>query len=485
MSQINISENETIEEIIEKIKQDSDSDISLNFDELTIIVNNPLNLEIIKELSKLSGKNIIVTAVDGVKDQKGEVQKTSRIAPWRFLPRTSRLVLFIFFLLFLLTAVAGAAYYFLPSAKVTISVEKNYLNKTFDIHLKEDSVNIDIGGSILPIKLIKVEEKSQASYKTTGQKITGTKAAGKITLQNKTDSDLDFQAGTLVKSESTSQVGPLTFVLNSEVVLPKQSIKSTLDEQGFPTGTTTIYGTATADITATDVGEQYNLVVGTTFSIGDKPFSQVSVFAASNFTGGSTQKITIFSSQDEKADLADLSKKLFDQGISDLNSKLIGDQKVLEKTITQEISASSFDKQLGSEVASITANVTTTTQAYVYSDSQLKDLVSSLVTSSIPQGSVLFRDGGMNFGEIILSKTKDQNGGFSSSIQAQMVVVPDIDTTKLLGEIGGRSPQNLETILGQTKGVLKYTLELWPHFPSRIARLPFNQKKITIVIAPQ
>src|SRR5690606_15142089 len=88
---------------------------------------------------------------------------------------------------------------------------------------------------------------------TSGEKLVGEKAEGKVKIVNKTDSEREFKKGTTLVYDSDDK--EYAFTTNDEVTVPAAT-----SEEETPGGTITITpGSAEVEVTAAEIGSTYNI----------------------------------------------------------------------------------------------------------------------------------------------------------------------------------------------------------------------------------
>jgi hypothetical protein len=142
------------------------------------------------------------------------------------------------------------SWWFLPSAKIVVFVTPKRFEQQVKLSFSPDGVTDTATGTI-PARVIMEEVAGDKTKSATGTKLIGNKAKGSVQIANGNGTAINLSAGTLL----TSSVG-LKFVTNSTASVSGQILP------GSP-------GTANIDVTAFDIGSQYNLGKGEIFSIGN------------------------------------------------------------------------------------------------------------------------------------------------------------------------------------------------------------------------
>lgn len=467
MDKINIDCLANLPQILSKVESSMEKEIRFENWEASVLAENPLNLSIAEDYALRLGKKIL------------EKEKVSSEKPLAVIrdgkPFWQKKFFWLFSIVFLLVVTFGSSFllfYFVPFAKLTVYPSKEVLSKTFTASLLQNPNEDEPAKGFLPVKKITAQEKNQKDFLTSGEKMVGTRARGQITIQNWTGADLTFDMGSLVKTEGGNLSSSLNLLLEKEAVVPRQTFS-------VPTPGQKLYqaGTVTVSVEAEDFGEAYNLAVGTTFTIADKPFSQVSAVAANNFTGGQSQKVRIFSKEDKIKSTAVLSKDLFEKGSADLRSKLFGDEILIEDSVNHKIILVNYNQELGVQADRVNLSLTTQSTGLAYSQSSLRKFILLESKDFVPSGmTFLDRE---NFLEIKKVNLSDANNP-KVDILVKMILIPQMDLNNLKDKLLGKNLAFLQKEMQNLEGVEKYTYESWPNFLSKLKRLPFVRERFLV-----
>ncbi len=241
------------------------------------------------------------------------------------------------------------------------------------------------------------------------------------------------------------------------------------------------------EITATDIGEDYNLDAMTTFSIESYPFSVgpdpgFSAVNTNKFSGGSTYPVVIVSEEDLTKAEDELKAKLLAQAQGDLQSKVLGDQKLLEEVVTGNVLGTNFNHEIGDEIGSFELALKTQSTATVYSESQLKELASKILQESVPEG---YKISSKDLGVTISSIERQSGGSLSLTGNFKTLVIPAFNEQSLIEELSGKRAQVAGTILGELPNIKGYETSFWPKLPDFLQILPLRSEQITIEVETQ
>lgn len=453
----------------EKIKAAPESEITVEADSNSWIRQNFLNQKTITALAQQVQKKVIW------QQPPGQPVQTPTKSSARFFNRKSLIVLgFILFALSLL-AILTAVYFYLPKAVITLEVEQKILEKEVKLAVDPKLNETDFANESMPGEWVAVLEEASEKFEATGKKTVGEKAGGKISLQNWTDADVFFKAGTEIKVESGQSGAGLTFNLDKDAVVPKQTFS-------VPTPGQRLFqaGEATVEVAAAEIGSQYNLAAGTNFTIDDKPFAQFAVTALEKLSGGESHEVTVVSEQDQKKTKEELSVRLFAKAKGDLKTRLKSGQKLVEDSIKDQVLTSAYQGKIGEERSDFNLTLKTETKGLAISDSMLKAYLIGVLRENLPTGFTLLPDEGL-IGEI--ASAKEKNEQVLLSVRAKGLVVPSYDLEKLKIRLLGQKIEAARAILEELPNLSTSKIELYTLLPSRFQVLPFRAERLKIKVA--
>lgn len=189
-------------------------------------------------------------------------------------------------------------YRFYPSVRITLYTSSE------DIALEDaakgslDATGFDAEAKSIPILKEEVKVKGSDNIKATGKAITGDKAKGAVTLYNSDpDDQKEVPAGTRLTTSG------LVFTTNSTVTVPKAPIP------GVESGKKDV------SVTAAQVGEEYNISAGQTFT---SPINNIVAQNDAAFSGGNKEESIVLSKDDYEKGLKKLKNSLKSKAQSEL-----------------------------------------------------------------------------------------------------------------------------------------------------------------------
>lgn len=261
---------------------------------------------------------------------------------------------------------------FAYKVEVSLALAEKVIAKDVELVVDTTVSSSSVEELILKGELESAEFSGTKVVDTTGVKLVGEKAKGKITILNKTTSPKTFSAGT------TFANGTLKFTLNEETTVASASVT----ESG--TSETKDYGKVDADVTAFKIGAEGNIVKETELSVASFAKSTYSAFAVDTFTGGSSREIRVIALEDQLLALSELKKELFKDAQEDFDGKS-GDGTYYILSGKQTVTSEDYGGDVGEEADQIALELTMEFEAVKYYSEDIKPLVLELLKEDLPE----------------------------------------------------------------------------------------------------
>jgi len=356
-----------------------------------------------------------------------------------------------------------AAWWYLPKAEVTIYLEPKVLEKNLSVTLDPNITEPNLDKQVIPAVLETVSVEDQQSSPTTGTGLVGDPASGQVTIYNKTDLEHTFEAGSIL-------IGPdnNTFELDNEVAVASQSAH----DEGV------VYGKASAQITATFIGQDGNLPAGSEFGVKDYPETVYSAKAETGLTGGTSREVQAVDEVDQETLLTDLTEKLTQKATDQLNKNL-SDKTILKESLTTEIEEEDFNHDVGDETDSLTLNLKIQAQGLAYSPEIFSSLLFKTLEDQVPSGFILYQE---NIDIQIKDISLDENntGQLEAAVKAKLI--PQINKTQILENLVGRYPPLVQDYLKTLPNFDSADISLKPSLPAKLNTLPHMKNNIELKV---
>jgi hypothetical protein len=343
-------------------------------------------------------------------------------------------------------------------ATVTILVNPKTDQKTTSVTFS-DSQATNIGSSVVASQPLSVSEDGSITTDATGKKDVGTAAKGAVTIFNIATDTLILPSGTKLTSSNN-----LVFTLDDSV-----TVASGDAILGAATGT--------VKVTASDIGQEYNLPSGTKFTVSGQD-SSVAAKNDSAFSGGTKKSVTVVSADDIQKLLAGLPKQLEGKAKTDIGPKVTGDNVMLNNFISESVDKTSetFDHKANDQASSVTLKGTVDFQTLTYNKTDMFKLAQSLFGTGNTQIS---QD---NLSVDAKNIGTNADGSVAADLSISAGLLPKIDSDSTAKQIAGLSISKARNLLTNIPQVENVGIDLKPGIPFFSQNLPGNPKNITIQI---
>lgn len=354
----------------------------------------------------------------------------------------------------ILLILGGIWYFFGVKATATLLINPKNVEASQSVTFSStDNTNLDssiIGGTVVPI-----QEDGKVSTDATGKKDIGDKAKGTVTIYNNDDSSHTISAGSTITSANG-----LKFVTAKDVTVASAS-------GDIFSGTKP--GTQSVDVTAANIGTEYNLPSGTKFAVGSS-----TVIAAKNdnaFSGGTKKSVTVVAQADLDKLTQDLTQSLSDKANQDMQ-KNGGGKELLPVFLSTDISNKQFDQKIGDEASSVNLSATISFQALSYTKTDLTALGQKILEKNNNNDNVASN----NLTTDIQDTTVSKDGkSVAAKLSVKAGLLPKVDTSQVAKRLAGKSFDQAAEILSDipqlasVKATLSPNLFFLPHIFPRMA----------------
>lgn len=363
----------------------------------------------------------------------------------------------------------GLGLMFIPRAQVLVYVEPRILEKDAQVIADPSIKSVDEGAQKIPGEIISTQATGAGTGPATGKKQIGNAAKGTVIIYNKTSNSITLSKGTILTTATSS--GRLKFTLDTSVSVPPE----TVSDSGINFGKTN----PNPNVTADSIGPDGNLASTTELTVGNYPSSQLSAKAEGNFSGGTSQEVTVVSSDDQSKLLASVLSDLRSKAVTELQAKLTSGKKVLPETLTENVTKKSFNKNVNDQAQNFTLNLSVNYKGTAFSDTDLKTMVAKLVETNVPDGFVLNLSDSETQADVS-HVDKDGKVVFTARFRAKLM--PKIDIDKIRRQLMGKSISQAADILRSYENVLGSEIKITPSLPGPLQRLPLLDKNITVEV---
>lgn len=351
----------------------------------------------------------------------------------------------------LLIAFLVWAFVFAPRATITISAKTSNVNIERTLSLNPSAQSSDPAQFILKPNVQQLKKAVATEFSATGTKDIGNKAKGSITIRNCDNSDgFTLPAGTQFRAAS-GQI----FTADQSVSVPKftgSANSCTLSDQEEA-------GTKTVSVTASDIGENYN-IDGQSYTFnGSIPGSVDGV--GTEMTGGSKQTVTVVS----QADVDKAKEKLGSQDLgaakNELKKQFTDDALIIEESFTADQAAPSVSPAVGEQASTAKLTVETTYTYVGIARNEVKTILTNAINDVLKDKAdqQLYSTGENS---IVFQMFEKQGANFTARMTTTGQIGPKIDTGQLAKQLVGKRFGEIQAIVNQISGVNNVDISFSP-----------------------
>ncbi len=431
-----------------------------------------LTSNLAEESSNLEESNVepVFTGPSKKKKKKFTLPTLPRITT-RKLAQSKKTLILVTILLVILVGLVGA-YFSMQSSystKVTVITDVQKLETLTTLPIAVSDTVETASKEAVPVQKLTETVTVTKEVPTTGTKLTGESAKGKVVIFNKTSEPKTFAKGTLLHT------GNKSFSLDNDVTVASASAK---ENRGSRTVT---FGEQEASVTAVTFGPEGNIAEKQEFTVDDFGSSSYTALNDKPFEGGSSREIQAVAQKD--VDLA--VSALLEEATATINERLQAKSSqeapvLVTNQISKDDSGSSV--AVGQEAKMITVSLTASGTAYQLSLQDLEPVAERIFSSDLQEGFHL------QIETLTLSNPKLMTPNEQPSLEVQMKATAspktDIAAMKnlLLGEYTARS----QSILEKLPGVKSVSTQLQPNWATPFfKRFPKESERISIEVKAQ
>jgi hypothetical protein len=357
--------------------------------------------------------------------------------------------------------------FYFTHANVTIFVSPYEFSKTVNVTLDSSINEINTQKAAIPVEKKSFDLTASSSLVTTGQKVIGNNARGSIAIFNKSDKLQKIPKGTIVVD-----AGGKKYELDNTVEVASSS-------SNFDEGVITL-GQAKAQVTASDIGQEYNLAANSSLSFKDIPTSTLVAKVKDAISGGSKSQIQAVSAEDKKKLDDKVTQIMGDVSQANVSQKLNAITGAIKQTLSVRKNRVEFNREVGEQADELTATAQSTVTVFALNPSLKNKIITSFLSS----------DPNYTISDI---KTEDFNLDYkidkitSSQATGQITItgksMPKIDVAKIQSTLAGKSYSWATNYLKKDiSRVYNYNIKTTFEFIKNINPLPFIKSHITIDI---
>lgn len=383
-------------------------------------------------------------------------------------PRSRKISRLTFLWLFIALALAGlfAGWWYLPKAEVVLVVAPKYFQDEVSLLMVLGADEVNVSEGLVPAHQITATEEDSSSIETTGEKMVGEKAKGKVVIYNRTEIEKTFEKGTVLASTQ----GDLKFLLDEEITIEPASIE--VDEQ-YNQKTTP--SKKEAAVVAEEIGADYNLSAGQEFLIASFIKDDFVAKNEAPFSGGSSHKAKVVAEEDRQKLKETVLESLTRKGKEKIAKQLSAGEKLIEESLDLEITEEKFSHEVGEETDQLSLTLVADLTGLAYWEEDLGRLMEEIVAKEIPQGFTIGEEKQVDFKFV-----EEQERGYLFDLSFNYSLYPDIDEDEVKRKIAGRKTSTVEDYLYLLPSVNDFRIKISPPLPDFLLTLPHQVDNITV-----
>jgi hypothetical protein len=350
--------------------------------------------------------------------------------------------------------------YFLIKAEITINFNPIEINKVFDLSL--DSTATSVSSTVIPAEKKTIDLNFSESLSTTGEKETGDKAKGEITIFNKADKIQNISKGTILTDNSSKKYELLT-----SVQVPASSFN-------LASGTITM-GQTKASAIASDIGSEFNLNKDTILNFKDD--GNLLAKVNDTFTGGSRRQIQVVSA-DDKTKLSQTVEASLETQISQKIASDTSYRDLLKETLFVDKKQLVFSREVGEEAQVLEVNANLTISLLQINPQQKDSIIKTLLASDQNFLESVASPSDFSF-SFAATKTSSQKSTGKLTLTGK--TLPKVEADYLRSLLAGKDFTKAFKIIESQPRVYDRKIKIIPSLFSFLKRLPPSADKITII----
>lgn len=354
-----------------------------------------------------------------------------------------------------------------PKTTVVLGVKSDPYEANIELTIDKKVSEVNKNSSILPGTEIVIDKEKVTTATATGKKTVGETTKGTVTVSNCYQSiPLGLAKGKVLTS------GGKSFVTSADITIPAATI----------VGSNCTPGQANVDIEASAVGADSNLAANSTFCVAGYSCSGSSYVEAKNsaaLQGGSSQDLTILKQEDIDAASNTAKDELMRTGLDDLKSQAqTKGLRILDAAVDQQVTDKTSDKAVGTQTSDAQVTTKVRIKTLAFEEITYRQLVVDLLTLRLPEGKRLILSGNDEIATTVAEANWDQ-GFVKISGNVKTHAADEIDEGRVKQMVQNKSTSAARGALGVLPGVVDISVVSVPGFLGRTALLTRNISVIT------
>jgi len=363
--------------------------------------------------------------------------------------------------LVLLLGGAGVAWWVFPKAEVVVYVSPKTLGESVFLTFDTEVDEVDLQGMVVPAETVSVEVAGTKTKSTTGSRLVGERAKGKVTVRNGTSAGRKLAGDTVL-------VGPsdLRFSMADSASVSAASSPSAP-------------GTVSMEVEAADIGAEYNLAKDEVLTVGNYPKSEVDAIAENDFSGGSSREVVAVSAGDLEKLEEDLKEELLAKGKGKIEGEIGSGMKLIGDEMNVRVLNADYSHEEGEEADSVEMEMTVEVVGLVVSKANVENLAGEVLGAKVPEGFVLRA-------EQVKADFEAEDSGdgwWEFDVNFQANLLPEVNPDEVAAKVVGKRPATAEEYLRNTvPGYRRSEIKIKPTLPGVLGVIPRVKKNVSVEV---
>lgn len=350
--------------------------------------------------------------------------------------------------------------YFLIKAEITMFFNPTPISRDFNLTL--DTNATAVSNSTIPVLKKTFDLNFTDSVPATGNKETGDKSKGEVTIFNSKDAIQNIPKSTVLTTSKGQKYELLT------------SVQVPASSYNLGSGTITM-GQVKANIIASDIGPEYDQNKDTVLNFKDN--SNLLAKVNDSLGGGNRRQVKVVSIEDKNKLNLQVTESLKNK-ISEKISNESSLEGLLPGTASTDKKRLEYNREVGEEAETLSVNVFSTLTLFQIETSKKDEIVKTLFSNDEIYQRSIVSISDLSFSYVTSNADSQKSTG---KLTVSGRALPKIDTDSLKKRLAGQSFTNAKNILIKEPGVYNYSFEIIPHLFYFINRLPPAIDKLTII----
>lgn len=375
--------------------------------------------------------------------------------------------LVVIFISLAVVILGGVIYFVLPRATIDVDVyAEPFVHKFKLVLADQDDLNA-AGQNVFKGRFVDVTKELIQTFPATGTKNNGNEASGTITIYNYTRVIQGLIPETRFVNEED-----LVFRIKNEVLIAPAKVGSSGN---------LIPGRTKAKVVADEGGTVGNLLPDNEFTIPGLGSTIIDLMFGKNddpFVGGTDNEIKVVSEEDIETAHASISKNIFLDTETELQSQVKKNNELIISLIQNDIIDSVPSVAAGAKREAFDLKVQVRSWTILPAKGDLESIIKNTLNNIIPKDQEL-TDQTLRSARIVMDNADFLMHTIELTVEIDGLIATKLDLDELSGSVSNRSPGNAKQLLDSISDIASHKITLWPFW---VNKLPVLESNIKIIL---